>query len=587
LPGSDEYVLFDPSQGLNPYHLTGETYADPFFEWSAFLRVGLAFAQNFRALPDGVAFDEVFSGDFDMGGDFGVVPAWGTLGLALRRYEEGSHYTPTPDPGTPFYFLNGRYAGDGSGALEATPIRWDFHRGREPVEVHVTAGADRAIEAYPSVDIRGAITRGIESWNDAFGFPVFKAVFTHEDRVPDDGTSFLLVDYPGPNGTAIGAAQINPNSGEIRAANIYLAHGVFDELDRLGLGASGAAQATADDPSAAAARLSISWSGMSPGAPPCDRLARVRGPGAASTAPSPSDAEALSDVPLPEQGMAWVQAFVAHEVGHTLGLSHNFKGSLLPPGGTTVMDYQGLRDSVALPVPGSYDIDAIRYLYQLSDELPTQPFCTDEHTAFDPMCGKYDEGAEPLGDFWTGPYMAQLDAALGEGGSVDALWFLNDVLSFARDDAFAGSVSPELRVTAARVALGRAAVPLAPGDQSDPAVVERANQVAGVVLHRAVLAPPEERGAIQANITDPGVLAFLIEQAGLLLRNADGVRSYAVRRTAADTLAGLQSEEAVVELRDARDAVAANFATGLPNPERQLTADLLSHIDAALDPYFR
>jgi len=88
------------------------------------------------------------------------------------------------------------------------------------------------------------------------------------------------------------------------------------------------------------------------------------------------------------------------------------------------------------------------------------------------------------------------------------------------------------------------------------------------------------------DITDPGVLAVLIEQAGAMLRNADGVRTYAVRRTAADVLAALQSDEALVELCGAREAIAAATDTPPSETDRQLMADLLSRIDSALDPYF-
>jgi hypothetical protein len=251
------------------------------------------------------------------------------------------------------------------------------------------------------------------------------------------------------------------------------------------------------------------------------------------------------------------------------------------PGGTSVMDYQGLRDSIAQRTPGTYDIAAIRYLYHLSDELPTDAFCGDGDIALDPTCRQYDEEAEPLGEFWGPLYAAEVDTVLDQGGGVEQLAVLNEVLAFARD---AGYVSPDTRVAALELALGRAAVPLSAKDAASPEVVAQANAVADAVLRRAVLDPPELRGNTVFDITDPGVLALLIEQAGLALRNTDGVRSYALRRTATDVLGALQSDEALVELRNARDAIASD--TPRSDTERQLTADLLSRIHAALDPYF-
>lgn len=66
----------------------------------------------------------------------------------------------------------------------------------------------------------------------------------------------------------------------------------------------------------------------------------------------------------------------------------------------------------------------------------------------------------------------------------------------------------------------------------------------------------------------------------------DSVRSDALRRTAVDVLAALQSDEARVELRNARDAIAAAADGPLPDTDRPLTTDLLSRIHAALDPHF-
>ncbi len=116
---------------------------------------------------------------------------------------------------------------------------------------------------------------------------------------------------------------------------------------------------------------------------------------------------------------------VAHEVGHTLGLRHNFSGSLaanykvsdrdklfkqyLQTGSapadlvtsSSVMDYQFPLESMlngdqiakALPA-AEYDRKAIQTLYYAThfkpDEIPL--FCTDFHTEHLPDCQRYDAG---------------------------------------------------------------------------------------------------------------------------------------------------------------------------------------------------
>ena len=117
---------------------------------------------------------------------------------------------------------------------------------------------------------------------------------------------------------------------------------------------------------------------------------------------------------------------VAHEVGHTLGLRHNFKGSSISHLNeingadglisTTVMDYVGInirwkagekQGDYSMEGVGPYDEWAIRYGYTLDEkELPkileesvepVHAYGTDEDTSGpDPFARRYDFGADPL-----------------------------------------------------------------------------------------------------------------------------------------------------------------------------------------------
>lgn len=120
-----------------------------------------------------------------------------------------------------------------------------------------------------------------------------------------------------------------------------------------------------------------------------------------------------------------------HEIGHNLGLRHNFAGSedkanfyskeelaamgvTRPAAYSSVMDY-AYRTNNELRTMGKYDIAALRYAYaekvETADgkiislaELRQNPatalkaygYCTDEHVAANPNCNRFDEGTNLL-----------------------------------------------------------------------------------------------------------------------------------------------------------------------------------------------
>ncbi len=190
LRGSEKYVLVDPSAGLNRFSVTSEIFKDWGFSSldtkpDTGLRVGLAFMQNFRSLPDGISYEQVFTGDY--AGSDELYTFWGLLGLTLRRYSVGEGYSATPHPGIPHYFTTGfRALPDSGGYARSTPVKWNVRPGMKPVKVFIGAGAARAQAAFPDVDVLGAFERGVEGWNEVFGFPVFEAVFVNDDAVRDD-----------------------------------------------------------------------------------------------------------------------------------------------------------------------------------------------------------------------------------------------------------------------------------------------------------------------------------------------------------------------------------------------------------------
>lgn len=584
LPGAEDYVLIDPARGLNDFSVSESVYADPYLQGalgSEPLRVGLSFMQNFRELEDGAAFEQVFAGDavvFDQ-----LRNVWGTLGISLRRYAEGQGFVPTPDPGAPFYFSSSpRLVPDSGGQVVANPLRWNARRGMRPIQVSVSAGAFRAQADLPGADILGALTRGIESWNDAFGFEVLEAVFVDADTVPDDDSTFLLVDYPGIGaGSAFADLRENPNTGEIRGGSVYLS-GVFFDFSTFAAAepAEAAAETEGEGEGVSLSAPVVGWGSATTLAPRCTL-------GAAQWRPRKNEPERdVGSLSADETGALYIEHIVMHEIGHMLGLRHNFKGSLLPAS-SSVMDYLNPDEALAMTGPGDYDVAAIRHLYQLSPDLPAQPFCTDEGVLSDPDCTRYDRGAAPLYDWWVPFHTALLDWVIDGGAPIDVLEStLNDLLAYARAGADGGA-SPEDGIEALRAALGRVGVPLGEEDRANPGVVEASNAVAERVLRRVALDPSESRGRIWADVTDPAVSRFLSEELGKLVRNEDGIRSPELRRVGVDALKALQSQSALLELRAARERLVAERSSASTAAEQLPSLDDLSaRIDAALTPYF-
>ncbi|MGE0171488.1 MAG: zinc-dependent metalloprotease [Oligoflexales bacterium] len=124
-----------------------------------------------------------------------------------------------------------------------------------------------------------------------------------------------------------------------------------------------------------------------------------------------------------------VEHVVSHEVGHTLGLRHNFKGSLYAnpefPGGSSIMEYGDL----AKQEIGPYDLEAIQWGYFDVEPSRQLPFCSDESAGFfmflpalDPECQRFDRVAEDHFDYHFPRAEVALKRTLGEdvGSDQDA-----------------------------------------------------------------------------------------------------------------------------------------------------------------------
>ncbi len=127
--------------------------------------------------------------------------------------------------------------------------------------------------------------------------------------------------------------------------------------------------------------------------------------------------------------------FLLHEVGHNLGLRHNFIGSVdkhrhsEAHTSSTTMDYViGMLD------PGSYDRDAMRYGYGDSRaKLEDYLYCTDETMDLEPACIQWDFGNPVRYQLeLLDSYFAAYPPETAQGDVNEALRWLDPELSRAR-----------------------------------------------------------------------------------------------------------------------------------------------------------
>ena len=276
----------------------------------------------------------------------------------------------------------------------------------------------------------------------------------------------------------------------------------------------------------------------------------------------------------------YITEVVLHEVGHTLGLRHNFKGSF--GGATSVMDYNTEADAVKLDKPGTYDVDAVRFLYGLSATAPAQAFCTDEQTTIDATCARFDVTSTPVASDLAPRFKERMRQALLQQRDLTYL----DMFPLTRH--VRGAQDEAARLEAFNALIADTAPPLKPEIIAlGPLAAAYADFYNAVLLTNLFVVPGDYRDEIQVNppLQDPAFRARVVEVAKNSLQSSDGQRSLMTMRAMVDVLKAMQTDDALVALTSARASFVANRAA-YPANVQVLVDDLVRRIDVATTPYF-
>ena len=296
----------------------------------------------------------------------------------------------------------------GGASTKVLAMKWQLSKG--PITYFISAETP--------ADYKEAVTNGVLYWNQVLGQDVFAVADAPKGATAPDMDRNIIQWVTNENAdSAYADMQADPRTGQILHAQVFLpsSFAVGSRKD------AWKALKLLSTPAAATTQIALK---NLHAARLCDLSAKdgMLNRMAALLANNASDAAIL------KTARATVQQVVAHEVGHTLGLRHNFAGSLaaeyngkkredlfanflnnkpydtgvLPS--SSVMDYHDAIEEVliaerfnTLKLTLPHDVSSMKFLYQDKTLVAGIPYCTDSDADGSMQdCLRFDHGRSPL-----------------------------------------------------------------------------------------------------------------------------------------------------------------------------------------------
>ncbi len=319
------------------------------------------------------------------------------------------------------------------GYFEASP-QLETTTGRSTVKISkwsIAKPVTYYVSANTPKEYVQAVREGILYWNKAFGQEVLRAEIAPDGVTAPDPNYNIVQWVPWDQaGSAYADAQMDPRTGEILHAQVYMTS-AFAAISKVRLKQILLNLRVGKKAGEAATEITPLPQGFSSGRLCSYKINEAMMQNLEDVANDPSTTDA--DVLRVTQN--YIREVVAHEIGHTLGLRHNFVGTMAANVSfdqrdalfkqiltdpkkvdlsnvqvtSSVMAYTPFRDAVIEgqrildnPEAFSYDKMAIQFSYfenkaEFEIDRKTAPiFCTDSHVAQYSDCRVFTSGPSPL-----------------------------------------------------------------------------------------------------------------------------------------------------------------------------------------------